>query len=261
MIGTIAKPDGIIFTPDLPKTRSGKIMRRLLRDVARGNTARRRHDARRTRRSSSRSGSRRRPRRARSDAQPGRHCSGAADRVRRRRRGSRYLATTRRDGTPHVVPISPVLDLDRLVFATETDTREGSQHPRQPCVAICFDAYDEDWSELQQVMLHRARRTSSSPAPEFERDRSLLYEQVPQYETEAPIEEGTLDDRGGSRRSASSVWGSVTRRSRDVRGRRTRASQLHVPDLLGACRSHGGPPRTGGRPPRRRGPAARRPTA
>jgi acetyl-CoA synthetase len=37
MIGPIAKPDSIIFTPDLPKTRSGKIMRRLLRDVARGN--------------------------------------------------------------------------------------------------------------------------------------------------------------------------------------------------------------------------------
>jgi acetyl-CoA synthetase len=35
-IGKIARPHGIIFTPDLPKTRSGKIMRRLLRDVARG---------------------------------------------------------------------------------------------------------------------------------------------------------------------------------------------------------------------------------
>jgi acetyl-CoA synthetase len=38
VIGPIAKPDEIIFTPDLPKTRSGKIMRRLLRDVARGST-------------------------------------------------------------------------------------------------------------------------------------------------------------------------------------------------------------------------------
>jgi acetyl-CoA synthetase len=37
VIGPIAKPDDIVFTPDLPKTRSGKIMRRLLRDVARGN--------------------------------------------------------------------------------------------------------------------------------------------------------------------------------------------------------------------------------
>jgi acetyl-CoA synthetase len=35
-IGSIAKPKAIYFAPDLPKTRSGKIMRRLLRDVAEG---------------------------------------------------------------------------------------------------------------------------------------------------------------------------------------------------------------------------------
>jgi acetyl-CoA synthetase len=33
-IGPIAKPANIVFTPELPKTRSGKIMRRLLRDVS-----------------------------------------------------------------------------------------------------------------------------------------------------------------------------------------------------------------------------------
>ena len=33
-IGPIAKPASIVFTPDLPKTRSGKIMRRLLRDIS-----------------------------------------------------------------------------------------------------------------------------------------------------------------------------------------------------------------------------------
>ena len=35
-IGSLAKPKTIYITPDLPKTRSGKIMRRLLRDVAEG---------------------------------------------------------------------------------------------------------------------------------------------------------------------------------------------------------------------------------
>ncbi|RJP73128.1 MAG: acetate--CoA ligase [Candidatus Zixiibacteriota bacterium] len=35
-IGAIARPGKIIFTGDLPKTRSGKIMRRLLRDIAEG---------------------------------------------------------------------------------------------------------------------------------------------------------------------------------------------------------------------------------
>ena len=33
-IGPIAKPKSIVFTPDLPKTRSGKIMRRLLQDIS-----------------------------------------------------------------------------------------------------------------------------------------------------------------------------------------------------------------------------------
>ncbi len=44
-IGPIAKPRQILFTPELPKTRSGKIMRRLLRDVAESRDAGRRHDA------------------------------------------------------------------------------------------------------------------------------------------------------------------------------------------------------------------------
>ncbi len=35
-IGAIARPDEIYFTAELPKTRSGKIMRRLLRDIAEG---------------------------------------------------------------------------------------------------------------------------------------------------------------------------------------------------------------------------------
>ena len=35
-IGAIAKPELVVFTAELPKTRSGKIMRRLLRDIAEG---------------------------------------------------------------------------------------------------------------------------------------------------------------------------------------------------------------------------------
>lgn len=37
-IGPISRPDGIQFVPDLPKTRSGKIMRRILRKLVRGET-------------------------------------------------------------------------------------------------------------------------------------------------------------------------------------------------------------------------------
>ena len=37
-IGAIATPDRILITPGLPKTRSGKIMRRILRKIAAGET-------------------------------------------------------------------------------------------------------------------------------------------------------------------------------------------------------------------------------
>ena len=51
------KPKYLMFTPDLPKTRSGKIMRRLLRDIGRGPAARRHDDPRRRRRGRDRSAS------------------------------------------------------------------------------------------------------------------------------------------------------------------------------------------------------------
>ncbi|HWL46328.1 MAG TPA: acetyl-coenzyme A synthetase, partial [Sphingomonadaceae bacterium] len=38
-IGPIATPDAIQFAPSLPKTRSGKIMRRILRKIAEGDTS------------------------------------------------------------------------------------------------------------------------------------------------------------------------------------------------------------------------------
>jgi acetyl-CoA synthetase len=38
-IGPIASPDAIQFAPGLPKTRSGKIMRRILRKVAEGDVS------------------------------------------------------------------------------------------------------------------------------------------------------------------------------------------------------------------------------
>ena len=39
IIGPIAKPDKIQFVKGLPKTRSGKIMRRILRKIAEGETS------------------------------------------------------------------------------------------------------------------------------------------------------------------------------------------------------------------------------
>ena len=99
-----------------------------------------------------------------------------------------HLATTRRDGTPHVVPISTVLDLDRLIFATETDTVKVRNIRDNPFVAICFDEYDEDWSLLKQVLVYGAPYFIET-GMEFERDRTLLYEKFTQYEASSPIEE------------------------------------------------------------------------
>lgn len=38
VVGSVARPRSVTVVPDLPKTRSGKIMRRLLRDLAEGRT-------------------------------------------------------------------------------------------------------------------------------------------------------------------------------------------------------------------------------
>lgn len=100
------------------------------------------------------------------------------------------LATTYPDGRPHVVLISPVLDLDRIVFATDRDAQKVRNIDSDPNVALCFDEYHEDWSELRQVIVHGEAYLVES-GPEFERDRTLLYEKFPQYESSAPIEQGS----------------------------------------------------------------------
>ncbi|MGZ8580621.1 MAG: pyridoxamine 5'-phosphate oxidase family protein [Actinomycetota bacterium] len=100
------------------------------------------------------------------------------------------LATTYPDGRPHVVPISTVLDLDRLVFASEADTQKIRNIGANPDVALSFDEYHEDWSQLKQVIAHGEAYVLGAGF-EFERDRALLYEKFPQYESEAPIEEGS----------------------------------------------------------------------
>ena len=101
-----------------------------------------------------------------------------------------HLATVRPDGRPHVVPISTVLDLDRLVFATARDTQKVRNLAHDPAVAISFDEYHEDWTQLVQVIVEGEAYVLDSGF-EFERDRTLLYEKFPQYESEAPIEEGS----------------------------------------------------------------------
>ena len=94
------------------------------------------------------------------------------------------------EGRPHVVPISPVLDLERLIFASERDTQKVRNIEAGADVAIAFDEYHEDWEELRQVIVHGEAYVLVGGF-EFERDRSLLYEKFPQYERQAPIDQAT----------------------------------------------------------------------
>lgn len=99
-----------------------------------------------------------------------------------------HLATVYPDGRPHVVPISPVLDLDRVIFASEPNQKVANIRGN-PAVAIAFDHYTEIWNALQGIVLHGTAYVLDGGF-EFRRDRALLYEKFTQYESDAPIEEG-----------------------------------------------------------------------
>lgn len=99
-----------------------------------------------------------------------------------------HLATVYADGRPHVVPISPVLDLDRLIFASELNQKVANIQGN-PWVAVAFDHYTEVWNALQGVVLHGSAYVLDGGF-EFRRDRELLYGKYAQYESDAPIEEG-----------------------------------------------------------------------
>ena len=101
------------------------------------------------------------------------------------------LATVDAEGAPHVVPICPVLDLDRVVFTSQASTAKVDNMEGDPRVSICWDEYLDDWDALRQVIVFgRAMRVE--PGFEFERDKALLIEKFPQFLTQSPIEEGDL---------------------------------------------------------------------
>ncbi len=175
-----------------------------------------------------------------------------------------FLATVRPDGRPHVVPIGAVLDLDRLVFATERETQKVRNIEHEPAVAICFDEYHEDWSQLVQVIVEGEAYILDGGF-EFDRDRTLLYEKYPQYEDRAPIEEGSTVivevrvDRVSSswrwHRLITSGWWTGLR----ARRRSPRPSPCAEPGPLPGW--HGARRDTDGRAHRRRGRGPRPPTA
>lgn len=82
-----------------------------------------------------------------------------ADECRRRMAAARVarLATADGQGRPHVVPITFVLDGDRLTFAVDQKPKETTDLKRlrnireNPNVAVLTDHYDDEWTQLWWV--------------------------------------------------------------------------------------------------------------
>jgi PPOX class probable F420-dependent enzyme len=100
------------------------------------------------------------------------------------------LATVDAAGKPHVVPISPVLDGDLILFASDEESAKVRNLRAHPRVALSLDEYSEDWQNgLRGVMVRGTARVLDH-GPEWDRARRLLYEKYRQYEPVAPIDPG-----------------------------------------------------------------------
>ncbi|MBI3330252.1 MAG: pyridoxamine 5'-phosphate oxidase family protein [Nitrospinae bacterium] len=99
------------------------------------------------------------------------------------------LATVDREGTPHNVPICPMLARGRMYFASAKDAKKVRNIEGNASVALTFDVYAETWSQLRGVMVQGEARILEG-GTRFRQMRALLYEKYRQYESSAPLEEG-----------------------------------------------------------------------
>jgi nitroimidazol reductase NimA-like FMN-containing flavoprotein (pyridoxamine 5'-phosphate oxidase superfamily) len=98
------------------------------------------------------------------------------------------VATVSRNGVPHNVPVCPILEGDRIYFASETSAVKVRNIRATGHVALAFDEYTEAWSGLKGVLIRGTGRTIEA-GPVFRRVRKLLYQRFPQYEDYAALEE------------------------------------------------------------------------
>ena len=101
------------------------------------------------------------------------------------------LATVRRDGRPHVVPICFVVTNDVVYSAVDNKPKRQRHLQRISNVAatgtasLLIDEYDDDWSRLWWVRLDgRARLVDNTV--EAERAIRLLCNKYPQYRDQPP---------------------------------------------------------------------------
>lgn len=99
------------------------------------------------------------------------------------------LATVDADGTPHNVPICPVVLSSKIYFASGRDARKVRNIQRNPRVALAFDHYTENWKELAGAMIVGTGVASAQGAM-FRRARQALYRKYRRYARVAPITEG-----------------------------------------------------------------------
>ena len=98
------------------------------------------------------------------------------------------VATVSRKGVPHNVPVCPILDGDRIYFASEAKAVKVQNIRAAGHVALTFDEYSEAWSGLKGVLI-RGKGKPIEAGPTFRRIRRLLYLRFPQYEGYAALEE------------------------------------------------------------------------
>ncbi len=98
------------------------------------------------------------------------------------------VATVGRNGRPHNVPVCPVVDADRIYFASAADGIKVQNVRGTGQVALAFDEYTEVWSGLKGVLIWGTGRVIED-GPTFRRIRKLLYQRYPQYEGYAALEE------------------------------------------------------------------------
>lgn len=98
------------------------------------------------------------------------------------------VATVSRDGRPHNVPVCPILEGDRIYFASAADGAKVQNVRATGQVALAYDEYTEAWPGLRGILIWGTGRVIEA-GPTFRRIRKLLYQRFPQYETHAPLEE------------------------------------------------------------------------
>jgi nitroimidazol reductase NimA-like FMN-containing flavoprotein (pyridoxamine 5'-phosphate oxidase superfamily) len=97
------------------------------------------------------------------------------------------VATVDEDGTPHNVPVCPLVKNGRIYFATEKKAKKVRNIQRNPNVALTFHEYTDAWDYLRGVMIRGKARIVNTA--EFRRVRKQIYAKYPQYESKSAIGE------------------------------------------------------------------------